>query len=95
MCPYTPSKSNPNGGVEAVLDSSRYFVLTLLDAVRFCDLSGLLARILMNRYPHQESGQKAYLGMGFPERTESFDFNVALQVCCCFLDLSGGSKLPS
>lgn len=32
--PYTPSKTNPNGGVEAVLDSSRYFVLTVLDPVR-------------------------------------------------------------
>lgn len=33
-CPYQPTKVNPNGGVEAVLDSSRYFVLTLLDQVR-------------------------------------------------------------
>ena len=45
---YDPAKP----GVEAVLDSSRYFVVRVEDA-----------------------GRRAYIGMGFVERTDSFDFS--------------------
>lgn len=45
---YDPMKPS----VDAVLDSSRYFVVRV-----------------------EESGKKAYIGMGFAERTDSFDFS--------------------
>lgn len=45
---YDPMKPS----VDAVLDSSRYFVVRVEDA-----------------------GKKAYIGMGFAERTDSFDFS--------------------
>ena len=48
---YDPSRPS----VEAVLDSSRYFVVRI-----------------------EDNGRKAYLGMGFAERSDSFDFSESM-----------------
>ena len=51
-----PIESYPGTSVEAVTDSSRYFVICI-----------------------QDSGRKAYIGIGFTDRSDSFDLNVTLQ----------------
>lgn len=51
-----PVEHYPGTSIEAVTDSSRYFVICV-----------------------QGAGNKAYLGMGFTDRSDSFDLNVTLQ----------------
>ncbi|KAL0978430.1 hypothetical protein UPYG_G00170300 [Umbra pygmaea] len=52
-----PVEQYPGCAVEAVTDSSRYFVVRIEDG----------------------SGRHAFIGLGFSDRGDSFDFNVALQ----------------
>ncbi|XP_023671245.1 adaptin ear-binding coat-associated protein 1 isoform X1 [Paramormyrops kingsleyae] len=52
-----PVEEYPGISVEAVSDSSRYFVIRIQD----------------------DNGRSAFIGVGFGDRGDSFDFNVALQ----------------
>ncbi|XP_071446936.1 NECAP-like protein CG9132 [Hetaerina americana] len=52
-----PIEQYPGVAVEAVTDSSRYFVLRIQD----------------------DNGRSAFIGVGFSDRSDSFDLNVALQ----------------
>jgi len=52
-----PIDQYPGIAIEAVSDSSRYFVLRIQD----------------------DSGRAAFIGVGFADRSDSFDLNVALQ----------------
>ena len=52
-----PVDQYPGIAIEAVSDSSRYFVVRIQD----------------------DSGRAAFIGVGFADRSDSFDLNVALQ----------------
>lgn len=52
-----PIDAYPGVAIESVTDSSRYFVLRIMD----------------------DNSRKAFIGVGFQDRGDSFDFNVALQ----------------
>lgn len=52
-----PIEAYPGVAIESVSDSSRYFVLRIMD----------------------DSGRTAFIGLGFGDRSDSFDMNVALQ----------------
>lgn len=52
-----PVDQYPGPAIEAVSDSSRYFVIKVVDV----------------------SGRQAFIGIGFADRGDSFDFNVTLQ----------------
>ena len=52
-----PIDTYPGPAIEAVTDSSRYFVIKIMD----------------------DGGRSANIGIGFSDRSDSFDLNVALQ----------------
>jgi len=53
-----PIQAYPGPAIEAVTDSSRYFVIRIVN---------------------ESTKQNAFIGMGFADRSDSFDLNVALQ----------------
>lgn len=85
-----PVDQFPGSAVESVTDSSRYFVVRIEDGNGMCRSGGvLLSRILASgnmklmavNSPSLSPtpGRRAFIGIGFGDRGDAFDFNVALQ----------------
>ncbi|XP_076065538.1 NECAP-like protein CG9132 isoform X2 [Oratosquilla oratoria] len=60
-----PIDKYPGVAIEAVTDSSRYFVIRIQDEAGECEANS--------------GGRSAFIGIGFGDRSDSFDLNVALQ----------------
>ena len=74
-----PIEVYPGVAVEPVSDSSRYFVLRIQDdngkTLVVVGGGNEKPRLTMSA----SLGRTAYVGLGFVDRSDSFDFNVALQ----------------
>lgn len=79
-----PVKEYPGIAVETVSDSSRYFVLRIQDdSGEGVNMSVLYLSFFPVRKRHMRAclsaGRSAFIGVGFGDRGDAFDFNVALQ----------------
>lgn len=81
-----PVDAYPGVAVEAVMDSSRYFVLKLVDPSGRWYRHYILFYVLTLLINHSSTlkittflGRTAFIGVGFQDRADSFDLNVALQ----------------
>ena len=79
-----PVDSFPGLAVEPVSDSSRYFVLRLKDPSGICSPS-ISSLCYLSHYClfiiflySLCSGRHAFVGLGFQDRGDAFDFNVSL-----------------
>ena len=73
-----PVETYPGVAIESVTDSSRYFVIRILDDNGNCEELDISDRKSIENFYYQ-LGRCAFLGMGFGDRSDSFDLNVALQ----------------
>jgi adaptin ear-binding coat-associated protein 1/2 len=72
-----PIEQYPGIAIESVADSSRYFVLRLQDDNGvFLQITFLMKKL---KIFNTVLGRSAFIGIGFTDRSDSFDLNVALQ----------------